>query len=87
MTIRRLGAAMGLALALAVPGIATAHNSAAGFVYTETNAASGNAVLAFARAQDGTLSSIGSFATGGTGTGGGLATQGEVILAGGGDWL
>jgi 6-phosphogluconolactonase (cycloisomerase 2 family) len=78
---------MGLALALAVPGIATAHNSAAGFVYTETNAAGGNAVLGFARAQDGSLTPIGSFATGGTGSGGGLATQGEVILARGGAWL
>jgi 6-phosphogluconolactonase (cycloisomerase 2 family) len=88
MTIRRrIGAAMGLALALAVPGIATAHSRPAGYVYTETNAASGNAVLGFARAQDGTLTAIGSFATGGTGTGGGLATQGEVILAGGGAWL
>jgi 6-phosphogluconolactonase (cycloisomerase 2 family) len=78
---------MGLVLALAVPGIASAHNHAAGYVYTETNAASGNAVLAFARAQDGTLTAIGSYGTGGTGTGGGLATQGEVILAGGSAWL
>ena len=84
---RQVGAAIAIALSLAVPGIVSAHDGAAGYVYTETNAASGNAVLGFARAQDGTLSAIGTFATGGLGSGGGLATQGEVILAGGAAWL
>lgn len=88
MTARRtIGAAIALALALAVPGIAAAHDGAAGYVYTETNAASGNSVLAFARAEDGTLSAIGSYPTDGLGTGNGLGTQGEVVLAGGGAWL
>jgi 6-phosphogluconolactonase len=80
-------AALGAALALVVPGVATAHSNAAGYVYTETNSAAGNAILAYSRTDDGVLSWLGSFPTGGTGTGGGLATQGEVVLTGGGRWL
>ena len=45
-------AALGAALALAVPGVATAHYGAAGYVYTETNAPGGNAILGFARAHN-----------------------------------
>ena len=80
-------AALGMALLLAVPGVVAASDGRAGYVYTETNAATGNAILAYAQAPDGSLASIGTFPTGGLGTGGGLGTQGEVILAGGGRWL
>ena len=79
-------AALGAALALAVPAVASAH-SQAGFVYTETNSPTGNAVLGFARIADGALAPIGSFATGGLGSGGNLATQGEVVLTGDAGWL
>jgi len=79
-------AAFGAAIALSVPGVATAHESATGLVYTETNASGGNAVLACARAGDGSLTAIGSFATGGLGSGGGLGSQGAVTLAGDGRW-
>ena len=65
----------------------TAHESAAGFVYTETNASGGNTVVAYTRAGDGSLTVIGSFATGGLGSGGGLGSQGAVTLAGDGRWL
>lgn len=41
-----------------------------GAVYTLTNAASGNGVVAFHRAPDGSLSPLGTVATGGRGTGG-----------------
>lgn len=58
-----------------------------GVVYTLSNASSGNAVLAFARAADGSLAPAGSFATGGSGTGGGLDSQGAVILSRGGRFL
>lgn len=75
------------ALALALPAGATAHDFARGYVYTETNAASGNQILAYARQSDGSLTQIGTFATDGRGTGSGLATQGEVILTGGGRYL
>lgn len=55
-----------------------------GAVYVSTNAVSGNAVNAFRRAADGSLTSIGSFATGGTGVGGTgdpLTSQGAVALS------
>lgn len=38
-------------------------------LYTETNATTGNEVLAYSRASDGSLTSIGSISTGGVGTG------------------
>ena len=41
-----------------------------GAVYTLTNGVDGNAVVAFHRSQDGSLTLLGSFATGGTGIGG-----------------
>ena len=52
-------------------------------VYTETNAAAGNEVLAFHA--DG--SSAGAYATGGAGTGAGLGSQGAVTVADGGRTL
>lgn len=45
-------------------------DNAQGAVFTITNDPSANAVLMFSRAQDGTLTSVGTFLTGGTGTGG-----------------
>lgn len=80
-------AALGAALMFAIPGIAAASDGRSGDVYSETNAASGNAILAYSQGYDGSLTAIGTFPTGGIGTGNGLATQGEVILAGGGKWL
>ena len=56
-----------------------------GAVFTATNATSGNAVLAFSRARDGSLTSAGTFSTGGTGIGGTtdpLASQYSMILNG-----
>ncbi|HVP01021.1 MAG TPA: beta-propeller fold lactonase family protein [Solirubrobacteraceae bacterium] len=49
-------------------------------VYTSTNGAAGNAVLAFSRAPGGGLRPAGAFATGGTGTGAGLGNQGALAL-------
>lgn len=49
-------------------------------VYTITNAASGNAVVVYARAADGTLSPAVTYPTGGTGTGASLGSQGAVAL-------
>lgn len=59
----------------------------AGVVYVLSNEPGGNAVLAFARASDGTLSSAGSFPTGGTGTGAGLGSQGAITVTRDGRWL
>jgi 6-phosphogluconolactonase (cycloisomerase 2 family) len=50
-----------------------------------TNQPTGNAVTAFSRAPDGTLTLVGTFPTGGLGTGGGsdpLRSQGSLILSG-----
>ena len=52
-----------------------------GAVYALTNATAGNAVLAYARAADGSLVPAGSFATGGAGTGAGLGSQNAVIVS------
>jgi len=50
-------------------------------VYTLTNQVAGNAVAVFSRAADGTLTAAGTIATGGTGTGAGLGSQGAVALS------
>jgi 6-phosphogluconolactonase (cycloisomerase 2 family) len=55
-----------------------------GAVFVTTNGANGNEVKAFRRATDGSLSPLGTFATGGTGVGGvadPLASQGVVALS------
>jgi hypothetical protein len=49
-------------------------------VFTSTNDAGSNAVLVYKRAADGALTAIGSFATGGAGTGSGLGSQGALAL-------
>lgn len=54
---------------------------ASGFVYVQTNAVGGNAVMTYPRRGDGTLGTPSSHPTGGTGTGGGLGNQGGVILS------
>lgn len=59
----------------------------AGAVYTMTNAAAGNAVLAFSRDASGALTAAGSYATGGMGTGAGLGNQGGMTLTQDGRWL
>lgn len=61
--------------------------SATGAVYTLSNRTSGNAVIALSRAPDGSLTPIGSFATGGTGSDVGLGSQGAVVLSSDGQYL
>lgn len=61
--------------------------SAPGAVYVLSNQAAGNAVLAFARAADGTLSGPVAYPTGGAGTGAGLGSQGAVVLTENARWL
>jgi 6-phosphogluconolactonase len=80
---RRAALPVALALAAATLALSAAGASAssgAGTVYTLTNSPSGNAVKAFDRAGDGSLAPAGQFATGGTGTGGGLGNQGAVVI-------
>jgi 6-phosphogluconolactonase (cycloisomerase 2 family) len=57
---------------------------AVGGVYTSTNGASGNAVIAFARFENGALAKVGEFPTGGSGIGGGvdpLESQGALVVS------
>src|ERR1043166_2267872 len=52
-------------------------------VYLQTNDAENNEVVAFRRADDGTLSAIGTYSTGGRGTGKPhLASQSSVVVSG-----
>ena len=62
-------------------------NGARGAVYTITNAAGGNEVVVFRRADDGSLSMQEAISTGGLGTGAGLGSQGSVVLSENGGWL
>jgi 6-phosphogluconolactonase (cycloisomerase 2 family) len=61
--------------------VAAASSSAFGAVFTSTNAVSGNQVLVYDRASDGSLSFQGAYATGGTGTGAGLGSQSSLTLS------
>ena len=58
-----------------------------GRVYTLSNASSGNQVLAFRRAANGGLTSVGAVASGGVGTGVALASQGALAMTADGQWL
>jgi 6-phosphogluconolactonase len=77
--------------ALILGGIAVAPAAAesgnAGNVYTETNAASGNAVLVYARSASGAIFWSGTYPTGGLGSGAGLGSQGAVTVSDDGSWL
>ena len=58
-----------------------------GAVYTSTNAVSGNAVLVFNRATDGSLTPQGSYSTSGLGSGASLGSQSAVVLSQNNHWL
>ena len=61
---------------------------AAKAVFTSTNAVDGNTVVMYKRSNNnGSLTLIGEFDTGGTGTGTGLSNQGAVVLTNNGKWL
>jgi 6-phosphogluconolactonase (cycloisomerase 2 family) len=57
-----------------------------GAVYTMTNDTS-NAVMVYSRSEEGTLTPVGPFVTGGKGTGAGLGSQGAVVLSRNHRWL
>ncbi|MEO8809844.1 MAG: beta-propeller fold lactonase family protein [Rhodanobacter sp.] len=91
--------ALAIAFAVAVPLAATgqglfpvpAHRQrsgpADGVVYAMNNAASGNRVLTFRRASDGSLRPGSSVSTGGYGSGTNLGSQGALALSDDGHWL
>jgi len=76
-----------LAISAGYTNPAAAGKNNAGYVYTLSNASSGNNILAYTRASDGSLSFKTSYPTGGLGTGAGLGSQGSVILTQDGHWL
>jgi 6-phosphogluconolactonase len=76
-----------VATSFAWGGTAEAAPRAAGAVFALSNAPSGNAVVMFTRAGDGTLTQVGSFLTGGNGTGSGLGSQGALVLSADRRWL
>lgn len=71
---------VGLTTLIGGAGQVAAASHPAGAVYALSNAAAGNAVLIYDRADDGTLTPAGSVATGGLGLGAGLGSQGAVVL-------
>lgn len=76
----------GLLLALVSPAV-TAAGSARGAVFTLSNSPAGNRVLIWERAANGDLLAAGAVATGGTGTGAGLGSQGALTLSRNHRWL
>lgn len=78
-TILMLGAMFTALVGAPVVGAASGGRVAA--VYTLTNEAGGNAVAAFERGVDGSLTPAGVYPTGGLGSGGGLGSQGAVVLS------
>jgi 6-phosphogluconolactonase len=56
-------------------------------VFTSTNNASANQIVAYERSSSGTLSWVANFSTGGTGTGSALADSGALALTSNGHWL
>lgn len=70
---------------LGAPRVVTANQLQS--VYTMSNAVAGNHVLVFNRRANGNLDAAGTFATGGTGTGGSLGNQSAVVLDPSDRWL
>jgi 6-phosphogluconolactonase (cycloisomerase 2 family) len=75
--------------ATAVPAVASAQSSQTGFVYVNDNTAGTNTIAGFARRANGSLIPLpGSpFSAGGSGTGGGLASQGAIQVTSNGRYV
>jgi 6-phosphogluconolactonase (cycloisomerase 2 family) len=80
LALTALSAAALAAAPLSTSAHAAPRTAGRGAVYVLSNQPAGNAVLRFDRQADGTLVQAGSYPTGGTGTGGGLGSQGAVTL-------
>jgi 6-phosphogluconolactonase len=74
------GVLVAVILAAGTAVSAAADRGAVGAVYTATNGAAGNQVLAYDRSADGALAFAGAFDTGGSGTGAGLGNQGGLRM-------
>ncbi len=76
-----------LLAALTLPLSLLAGGNSPGAVYTLSNAADTNRVLAYSRSAQGDLQLAGAYPTGGAGTGASLGSQGAVALTANGQWL
>ena len=93
--VRRVPSALLRALAVvgitaAAVGVAAASTTASaksGAVYLISNDPGGNSVLVFDRQPDGSLVAAAPVPTGGLGSGGGLGSQGAVVVSDDGNWL
>ena len=83
MNLRKVALAALVALASLAAATAAQASSlrSGGAVYVLSNGTAGNAVLAYARNDDGSLTPAGSYSTGGIGTGAGLGDQGALVLS------
>ncbi len=86
-TLRLLIAALFILPFLATTVGTVAASGSTGFVYTETNAAAGNAIMVYARAVDGTLTPGAMVSTGDLGTGSSLGSQSAIALTQDHHWL
>lgn len=75
-----------LSLALALLALSPLAAEAGG-AYSMSNDATGNQVMAYHRAEDGRLTALKSYPTGGLGTGAGLGNQGALALSQNSHWL
>ncbi len=82
-----LGASVLLAISATGSVSAGTNHRHAGNVYTLSNLSTGNSVIAYTRGADGSLSPLGTYPTGGLGGGGGLGSQGAIVLSAGGRLL
>ena len=88
LLMRGLGAlAIVLTLLVSLTASASAKLGPGGTVYSLTNDASGNALIVFHRANDGTLTQLEMVSAGGLGTGTGLGSQGAVVVSDDGQWV
>lgn len=86
-TILILGIVLVLTAAVGTASALTPKEDRLGAVYTMTNNQTGNQVISYDRAADGTLSLSGTFLTEGTGTGSSLGDQGGLVLSEDGNML
>lgn len=81
--LRRILASIAIVCAaMAALPLAHARHSDRSTVYTMSNAAAANELLAFKQTDDGSLVPLASYPTGGRGSGGGLGNQGAVVSDG-----
>ncbi len=87
MTRNIVGAVAALVFVAGTLVSATQDRAVVGAVYTATNGAAGNQILAYDRAASGDLTFAGAFDTGGSGTGAGLGNQGGLRMTSDGKFL